>query len=102
VVAEGAALPGWHEPCERRLSRTVLRAPRGANPRGDSAAAGNRCPYRDRGPTASAIAPRLSRSITRRSIARQARIDNLIDQVWAHSRHAGKNRLQVIAGTGKG
>ena len=42
-----AALTGWHEPCEGRLSRTVLRGPRVANPRGHSAAAGNGCPYRD-------------------------------------------------------
>jgi integrase/recombinase XerC len=32
------------------------------------------------------------------STARQARIDNLMDQVWAQNGHAKKNGLQVIAG----
>jgi integrase len=34
------------------------------------------------------------------STARQARIDNLMDRVWAQFGHAGKNRLQVIASKG--
>jgi len=32
------------------------------------------------------------------STARQARIDNLMDQVWAQNRHTSRKRLQVIAG----
>ena len=34
------------------------------------------------------------------STARQARIDNLMEQLWAQSGHAGKKRLQIIAGKG--
>jgi integrase len=34
------------------------------------------------------------------STARQARIDNLMDQVWAQFGHAKKRGLQVIAGKG--
>jgi len=70
VVAEGGSLNGWHEPCDGRLSHTVLRAPRGAIPTGDSAAAGNRCPYRDLGDSAmndaqaSALAPILDSTET--------------------------------------
>jgi predicted transcriptional regulator len=32
------------------------------------------------------------------STARQARIDNLMDQVWAQNGHANKKGLQIIAG----
>ena len=34
------------------------------------------------------------------STARQARIDNLMDQVWAQNGHTEKRSLQVIAGKG--
>jgi hypothetical protein len=47
-----------------------------------------------------AFVAKLRKHYAKWSTARQARIDNLMDQLWAQFGHAGKKGLQVIRGKG--